>query len=204
MPRLKDTRKSRQSNVFAASRTTCSRGAAGGPVLQLIPYMRDLKKRRAFRLPPRPPHPELDPPPERCDVEPIRGDGVDETRVSAPELSDFSCASRVLRPVGVSEIAKLAEAVGFELGAKSRAAAPVLIEDEGEFAKMAKVCAEDEASRNDGRLRRQLLRDLAAVSNVAPSFRLLALEPHRRRSRSATSTCAIVSRGCTASTGFRR
>mmetsp|Transcript_2417 Transcript_2417/g.3236 ORF Transcript_2417/g.3236 Transcript_2417/m.3236 type:complete len:3692 (+) Transcript_2417:353-11428(+) len=159
MPKLKDTRKSRQSQVFNG---WCDEAEPRSPLSELfnklVPAMQRLKRQRgALRYPPRPPYPEMPTlPSRRLAIEAVRSlhltanpssnNGNISSLSSASsnetantiaiargraELGDTSCARRVVDSVTPQEISSLASEVRYNLVYDPKGAMEGLIAPKG-------------------------------------------------------------------------
>jgi thiol-disulfide isomerase/thioredoxin len=155
MPKLKDTRKSRQSAVFNG---WCDEAEPRSPLAELfsklVPAMQRLKRQRgALRYPPRPPYPEMPPlPSRRLAIEAVRSveyvkpsssasslssasagnaPGFKTSARGRAELGDTSCARRLVDSVTPNEIASLATEVRYNLTYDPKGAMEGLIAPKG-------------------------------------------------------------------------
>jgi thiol-disulfide isomerase/thioredoxin len=168
MPKLRDTRKSRQSPLFNG---WCDEAEPQSPLAdlfaKLVPAMQRLKRQRgALRYPPKPPHPELPALPLEAPTalgaalpKPAHhldtsggsnasGNGSGSSSSGSLEavraqLSDTSCSARTVRPLGGDEILALAAEVRFPLGGeRGSRPPPMVLEDEAALELVARACAE--------------------------------------------------------------
>lgn len=97
-----------------------------GSVTPILQSMR--KKRGVIQFPPIPPHPALEAPDALCVV----GSIGSKSRFRRPQLSDYGCGSRILKPVPASSIAKLSVMVNHK-SSESSAKPPIHIESSEHF-----------------------------------------------------------------------
>ena len=105
MPKFKDVRKNTHVPVhYGWSDELEPRSAVAELFSKLVPVMSVMKRKGAFYFPPPPPHEELAPASTECSLHmaSVRPFIIRDR----PELSDYSCASRILTPVDVAQVAQ--------------------------------------------------------------------------------------------------
>eukprot|EP00457_Paulinella_chromatophora_P000019 gb/GEZN01000019.1/.p1 GENE.gb/GEZN01000019.1/~~gb/GEZN01000019.1/.p1 ORF type:complete len:4425 (-),score=920.40 gb/GEZN01000019.1/:221-11590(-) len=159
MPSFRDTRKVRQTPVFNGwTDEREPRSPLHTLFSSLVTTLRSLKRKKgAVQFPPRPPYPELDPPPKTCVVGPPlpshAAAAAQGTGGIRPILTDFACAHRALTPVSNQQVLALAERVDHALGSSTRQSLPpVVVETPSHFTTLIKeIIAHAKAQKEVGK-----------------------------------------------------
>jgi thiol-disulfide isomerase/thioredoxin len=171
MPKFKDTRKATQTPFFNGwIDETEPRSPLAELMGKVVPLMTAMKRKGTFHFPPPPPHAEVPAAPLSAIIPLLDGQAanVDWER---PELSDFSCCSRVLGSVEPVVVGQLATTVNYRLGQDElKPSPPIVIEDTAHFEKVIQQAGD-----------KIIVVDFFAAwcgpcQSLGPVFRLLSLQ----------------------------